>query len=192
MAAPNAHDWRFIVRSKDRISGTPNNFVAQLPNQIPENCDEVYIRLASIACGTYPSPTDVLTLTTSSYSNGGYAIQPNIPAASATANPYSFSTASAVDVCMNFSTLSTLDTETAGNALKSYVTSVAIPANASAVTTLTIPFANRSGINDFTGWPWPPHNLKSFLFQEVVWSLWEQGCRLGPPAPRRPAAKLFL
>ena len=115
MATPNAHEWRFIVRSKDRASGTPNNFVAQLPNQIPENCDEVYIRLASIACGTYPSPTDVLMLTTSSYTNGGYAIQPNIPAASATANPYSFSTASAVDVCMNFSTLSTLDTETAGN-----------------------------------------------------------------------------
>ena len=146
MAAPNAHEWRFIVRSKDRISGTPNNFVAQLPNQIPENCEEVYIRLASIACGTYPSPTDVLTLTTSSYTNGGYAIQPNIPAVSATANPYSFSTASAVDVCMNFSTLSTLDTDTANNALKSYVTSAAIPANASAVTTLTIPLANRSGI----------------------------------------------
>ena len=25
---------------------------------------------------------------------------------------------------------------------------------------------------DMTGWPWPPHNLKSFLFQGVCGSLW--------------------
>ena len=137
------YNWRFIVRSKDRISGTPNNFVAQLPSFIPENCDDVYIKLTKIACGAYPSPSDAsITFNT----NSGIYNQPNLPATSTILNTYGFDTSGAVDLCLNgVSTMNTIDTETARNSYI-YTTSGSIAAQVSASTSITIPVSNKNGI----------------------------------------------
>ena len=136
--------WRFMVRSKDRLFGTPASFTSQLPNQIPDDCDSVWVRLACVSLGTYPSPSDAITTSSASYSLGGSSVQPNIPTASATANPYSLNTNSCVDVCMSFGTLNTLDSELA-KPNNSYITSASINAG-STITSLSVPVADKSRI----------------------------------------------
>ena len=140
----DSYTWRFLLRSRDRIAGTPASFTAQLPNQIPDDCDSVWVRLACVSLGTYPSPSDSITTSTASYSLGGSSVQPNIPSASATANPYSLNTNSCVDVCMSFGTLNTLDSELA-KPNNSYTTSASISIGSS-ITTLSIPVADKSRI----------------------------------------------
>ena len=149
--------WRFLIRSRDRILGTPASFTAQLPNQIPDDCDSVWVRLASVSVGTYPAPADSITTSSASYSNGGSSVQPNIPSTSATPNPYSLNTNSCVDVCMSFGTLNTLDSELA-KPKNSYVTSASINAGAT-ITSLSVPVADKSRIFASGATPTAPGDL---------------------------------
>ena len=138
MQAPNKNLWRFLIRSKDRISGTPNNFRVQLPSQITEDCSEVYVRLSSICCGAFPLESDTVTTT---YSNGGFSNQFDLLTNS---NPYGFATNGAVDLCLNLLPINTLDSETA-LAPHIFIASAVINAG-TGVTLMTIPCINRMGV----------------------------------------------
>ena len=134
--------WRYVVRSKDRISGTPNNFVVQLPNPAPDNATEVWVQLQNLFIDAYPAPGDTATVQAQA-STSGLFNQPNFSSTSAY-NNYGFDVGGAVDVCItSSSTINTIDTETI-SASSTYVTSAAI--TSATGTSITVPIDNKSGI----------------------------------------------
>jgi hypothetical protein len=138
----DSYVWRYFVRSKDRISGTPNNFVVQLPNPIPDNCNDVWIQVQTIYAGAYPQPADSASVA-SQNATSGFFNQPTLPAASLLPNNYGYDVGGAVDLCIaSNQTVNTLDTESATP--MTYVTSAVI--NGATAVTMTIPMANKTGI----------------------------------------------
>ena len=134
--------WRYFIRSKDRSSGTPNNFVVQLSNPIPDNCNDVWVQVQTIYAGAYPQPGDSTSVTAQN-SASGFFNQPTLPASGILPNNYGYDVGGAVDLCIaSNSTINTLDTETATPI--AYVTSGAISASTAA--TMTIPISNKTGI----------------------------------------------
>ena len=91
--------WRYIIRSKDRIAGTPNSFTVQLPNPIPDNTTEVYVQVQSVGIDAYPNPTDSTAVNAQSGTSGNYN-QPNFQSTNAY-NNYGFDTGSGIDICLN-------------------------------------------------------------------------------------------
>ena len=135
--------WRYIIRSKDRIAGTPNSFTVQLPNPIPDNTTEVYVQVQSVGIDAYPNPTDSTAVNAQSGTSGNYN-QPNFQSTNAY-NNYGFDTGSGIDICLNnVGTMNTLDTESI-TATNQYVTSAAV-SSTSAGTSITIPITNKTGI----------------------------------------------
>ena len=135
--------WRYIIRSKDRIAGTPNSFTVQLPNPIPDNTTEVYVQVQSVGIDAYPNPTDSTAVNAQSGTSGNYN-QPNFQSTNAY-NNYGFDTGSGIDICLNnVGTMNTLDTESI-TATNQYVTSAQISAGI-AQTSITIPISNKTGI----------------------------------------------
>ena len=116
--------WRYFIRSKDRTSGTPNNFVVQLPNPIPDNCNDVWVQVQTIYAGAYPQPSDSVSVTAQNGTSGVFN-QPTLPASGFIPNNYGYDVGGAVDLCIaSNSTINTLDTETATP--QAYLTSAAI------------------------------------------------------------------
>ena len=135
--------WRYFIRSKDRSSGTPNNFVVQLPNPIPDNCNDVWVQVQTIYAGAYPQPADSTSVAAQN-STSGFFNQPTLPASGILPNNYGYDVGGAVDMCIaSNSTVNTLDSESTSPI--AYVTSGAIAA-AGPLTTMTIPIANKTGI----------------------------------------------
>ena len=135
--------WRYIIRSKDRISGTPNSFTVQLPNPIPDNATEVWVQVQSVSIDAYPNPADTTAVTAQSGNSGNYN-QPNFQATNAY-NNYGFDTGCGIDICLNnIGTINTLDTESI-TATNQYVTNALVSAG-TAQTSITIPIANKTGI----------------------------------------------
>ena len=135
--------WRYIIRSKDRIAGTPNSFTVQLPNPIPDNTTEVYVQVQSVSIDAYPNPADTTSVTAQNGTSGNYN-QPNFSGANAY-NNYGFDTGSGIDICLNnVGTMNTLDTESI-TATNQYVTSAQISAGI-AQTSITVPLSNKTGI----------------------------------------------
>jgi hypothetical protein len=134
--------WRYFIRSKDRISGTPNNFVVQLPNPIPDSVTEVWVQVQSVSIDAYPNPTDASSVANQNSTSGNFN-QPNFSSTNAY-NNYGFDTGCGVDVCLtNVGTLNTIDTETI-TATNQYVTSASV--TGSTATSITLPITNKTGI----------------------------------------------
>ena len=135
--------WRYIIRSKDRISGSPNNFVVQLPNPIPDNATDVWVQVQSLALDSYPNPADSASVQAQNSTSNSFN-QPNFSSTSAY-NNYGFDTGCGVDICLGGAgTLNTIDTESI-TATNQYVTSAAV-SSTSAGTSITIPITNKTGI----------------------------------------------
>ena len=128
--------WRYFVRSKDRITGSPNNFTVALTNPIPDNVDDFWVQLQTVYCHAYPSPSDATSVKSQSASTGLF----NQPGTT-TVN-YGFDTGGAVDMVVNFQPINTLDSETAAQV--AYTTSGSI--TGASGTTMTIPIDNKVGI----------------------------------------------
>ena len=61
MSSAPIFKYRYIIRSKDRTSGVPNNFTVSLP-QIPDNVNDVWIQIQTIYAGAYCAPSDTSTV----------------------------------------------------------------------------------------------------------------------------------
>ena len=149
MLTPQKNLWRFVLRSKDRTSGTPNNCSITLREHITENVQDLYVKLSTICLSTFPLGSDLLT--TGAYVNGGFSNQPDLPAASATANPFVFTTSGVVDLCLSSAGINTLDSDTNRSSLV-YITSSSVSLTGSS-TSLAIPIGDRTGI--FASGPTP-------------------------------------
>jgi len=133
--------FRYIVRSKDRISGTPNSFVVQLPNPLPDNATDVWLQVLNVGIDTFPNPSDTSTVNTLEGNSGNYN-QPNTP--SLVYDDYGFDTGCGVDVCLSGNgTLNTIDTETI-TASPVYYTSTSTTSGSG--TSITLPIYNKVGI----------------------------------------------
>jgi len=147
--------WRYVIRSKDRLSGTPNNFVVQLPNPIPDTVNECWVQVERVALSSYPHPLD--TITVQAQSGSGLYNQPTLPSTIGTAvssvttttggfNNFGFDTANAIDVCLSETgVINTLDTESI-TAKNTYVLSSGISAQVASVTSINVPISNKNGI----------------------------------------------
>ena len=147
--------WRYVIRSKDRLTGTPNSFVVQLPNPIPNTVSECWIQVERVAISSYPHPLD--TSVVQNQSGSGLYNQPTLPSTIGTAvssvttttggfNNYGFDASGAIDVCLSdIGAINTLDTESI-TGKNTYVTSATISAQNSSITSITVPIANKNGI----------------------------------------------
>jgi hypothetical protein len=105
--------WRYIIRSKDRTSGVPNNFSVTLPNAIPDNVSDIWLRVDKVAAHTYPPPTNTVVPTYSNVTGFYNQFSSNVAEVFYGYNRYGFDTGAFVDVCVTeFGTPNTLDTET--------------------------------------------------------------------------------
>lgn len=135
------HTFRYIIRSKDRVSGVPNNFVAQLSNPIPDNADEVWVKLQDVTLDCFPHPTDLVTIEkTSSTITGLY----NLPDSEAAT--FGLDTGSCVDLCIGCSTLNTLDTFKQNYPAYTIATPIAVLASGRTTATITIDLNDKTGI----------------------------------------------
>jgi hypothetical protein len=134
--------WRYIIRSKDRLSGTPNNFVVQLPNPIPDNVSDIWVQVQYVAIDSFPNPNDTATVLAQN-ANSGIFNQGTF--STGNYNNYGFDTGCGVDVCISgVGTMNTIDSELI-TASSTYVTS-AITSGLTAQTSVTIPISNKAGI----------------------------------------------
>ena len=90
--------WRYIIRSKDRLSGTPNNFVVQLPNPIPDNVSDIWVQVQYVAIDSFPNPNDTATVLAQN-ANSGLFNQGTF--STGNYNNYGFDTGCGVDVCIS-------------------------------------------------------------------------------------------
>ena len=135
--------WRYIVRSKDRTSGVPNNFSVTMPNAIPDNVSDIWLRVDKIAAHTYPSPTNTVVPTYSSITGFYNQFSSNVAEVFYGYNRYGFDTGAFVDVCVtDFGTPNTLDTEQ--GAAPTYITSAQVSATTG--TSITLPISNKTGL----------------------------------------------
>jgi hypothetical protein len=136
--------WRYIVRSKDRTSGVPNNFAVTLPNAIPDNVSDIWLRVDKVTAHTYPPPTNSNVVAVYSNVTGFYnQFSSNVAEVFYGFNRYGFDTGAFVDVCVaDFGTPNTMDTET--GASPTYITSAEV-ASVTA-TSLTLPISNKTGL----------------------------------------------
>jgi hypothetical protein len=118
--------YRFIVRSKDRISGTANNFTVQFPQALPATFQDFYVKLSAISLGTYPAIGALNTLTTTPYTittyntdsfpaiyNTTYKNQSAVTvyAPAQVSQAMGFDTSSSIDLCVGFHYSASVDSE---------------------------------------------------------------------------------
>ena len=140
----NGRVWRYIIRSKDRTSGVPNNFSVNLPNAIPDNVSDVWLRVEKVAAHSYPPPTDTTSVQAFSNITGFFnQFSSNVAEVFYGYNRYGFDTGSFVDLCVvDFGTPNTLDTEK--GAAPTYTTSAQVSALTG--TSITLPISNKTGL----------------------------------------------
>ena len=137
--------WRYIIRSKDRTSGVPNNFSVNFSNPIPDNVNDVWIRVEKVAAHSYPAPTDTTSVQAFSTITGFFnQFSSNVAEVFYGYNRYGFDTGAFVDLCVaDFGTPNTLDTEK--GAAPTYITSVEVSETTG--TSLTLPVSNKTGLS---------------------------------------------
>ena len=136
------HVWRYIIRSKDRISGVPNNFTCSLPNPIPDTCDKVWVKLQTICLGSFPNSGDPVALEGLEETQFFNSITGLYNTPDSEAQAMGFDTGSYVDLCIEGSTIDTLDTyKLPGN-----YTGVSAPALGANPTTVNLTMNPKYGI----------------------------------------------
>ena len=136
--------WRYIIRSKDRTSGVPNNVSVNLPNPIPDHVSEVGLRVEKVAAHSYPPPTDTTSVQAFSTITGFFnQFSSNVAEVFYGFNRYGFDTGAFVDLCVaDFGTPNTLDTEK--GAAPTYITSAQVSPLTG--TSITLPISNKTGL----------------------------------------------
>jgi hypothetical protein len=122
----------------------PNNFAVTLPNAIPDNVSDIWLRVDKVTAHTYPPPTNSNVVAVYSNVTGFYnQFSSNVAEVFYGFNRYGFDTGAFVDVCVaDFGTPNTMDTET--GASPTYITSAEV-ASVTA-TSLTLPISNKTGL----------------------------------------------
>jgi hypothetical protein len=121
----------------------PNNFSVTLPNAIPDNVSDIWLRVDKVAAHTYPPPTNTVVPTYSTITGFYNQFSSNVAEVFYGYNRYGFDTGAFVDVCVTeFGTPNTLDTET--GAAPTYITSAQVSATTG--TSITLPISNKTGL----------------------------------------------
>ena len=132
-ADPVYDSYRYIIRSKDRISGQANNFTVQLPHMLPETYSEFYVKLTVLSCGAYPAVGSYAvqngsivgnaytttsqnqdpnpTLVNVLYQGGTGGTTPSAAPAQIS-QAWGFDSSGVVDLCIDFKYSDTVDSET--------------------------------------------------------------------------------
>jgi len=139
-------EWRYIVRSRDKTSGIPNNFFVNLPNSIQDTVGDLWVKIVNVSAHSFPPPSDTTSVQTMASKTGFYN-QPSAPSQETwyDTNRYGFDTGAFVDVCLGdgVGTPYTLDTESGINPV---YTLAANTAALTSSTTITHLLNNKTGL----------------------------------------------